>query len=176
MPKPTYEKLDRILMSTEWEQNFPLANVIAMSIDILDQTPLLRDTGRAPSSGNQPLFKFELGWLLRDGFANMVKEIWESVAEEEDSIRQWQAKIQRVRQHLRGWAKNVSGANKKEKQRLLDKLDGLDKKPEVSLLSAQEVDLRHCLHNRLGQLLREEELIWYQRSKAKHLLEGGHKY
>jgi hypothetical protein len=88
MPKPTYEKLDRILMSTEWEQNFRLANVIAMSRDISDQTPLLRDTGRAPSSGNQPLFKFELGWLLRDGFANMVKEIWESVAEEEDSIRQ----------------------------------------------------------------------------------------
>jgi endonuclease/exonuclease/phosphatase family metal-dependent hydrolase len=48
MPKPTYEKLDRILMSTEWEQNFPLANVIAMSRDISDHTPLLRDTGRAP--------------------------------------------------------------------------------------------------------------------------------
>jgi outer membrane protein TolC len=32
-----------------------------------------------------------------------VKEIWESVAEEEDSMmRQWQAKIWRVRQHLRG--------------------------------------------------------------------------
>jgi hypothetical protein len=28
------------------------------------------------------------------------------------------------------------------------------------------------LHNQLSQLLREEELKWYQRSKAKHLLEG----
>jgi hypothetical protein len=43
---------------------------------------------------------------------------------------------------LRRWAKNVSGANKKEKIELLDKLDGLDKKAEVSLLSAQEVDLK----------------------------------
>jgi hypothetical protein len=135
-------KLDRILMSTEWEQNYPLANVVALSIDISDHTPLLLNTGRAPSNGYQPLFKFELGWLLRDGFADMVKEIWESVADGEDVMRQWQTRICRLRQHLRGWAKNVSGTNKKEKKELLDKLDMLDKKEEGSLLSAQEVDLR----------------------------------
>jgi hypothetical protein len=48
----------------------------------------------------------------------------------------------------------------------------LDKRAEAGLLSVQETDLKQCLHNRLGQLLRVEELKWYQRSKAKHLLEG----
>jgi hypothetical protein len=62
--------------------------------------------------------------------------------------------------------------NKKEKKGLLDNLDLLEKKSEASLLSTQEVDLKQCLHNRLSQLLREDELKWYQRSKAKHLLEG----
>jgi hypothetical protein len=95
-------ELDRILLSTEWEQKFLLANVIALSRDISYHTPLLLDTGRAPSSSNQPLFKFELGWILCDGFADMVKEIWESVTDEEDSMRRWQAKIRRLRQHLRG--------------------------------------------------------------------------
>jgi hypothetical protein len=52
LPNPTYEKLDRILMSTKWEQEFPLMNVIALSSDILDHTPLLLDIGRAPSCGN----------------------------------------------------------------------------------------------------------------------------
>jgi hypothetical protein len=131
LPNPTYEKLDRILVSTE--QQFPLANVIALSRDISDHTPLLLDTGRAPVSGNQPLFKFELGWLLCDGFADMVQEIWESVTDEVDSMRHWQAKIRRLHQHLRGWAKNVSGANRKEKKGLLDKLDLLEKKAEVSV-------------------------------------------
>jgi hypothetical protein len=28
---PTYEKLDRILMTTEWEQHFPLSTVITLS-------------------------------------------------------------------------------------------------------------------------------------------------
>jgi hypothetical protein len=91
---------------------------------------LLLDTGRAPSNGYQPLFKFELGWLLYDGFADMVKEIWESVAGGEDVMRPWQTRIHRLRQRLRGWAKNVSGANKKEKKGLLDKLYVLDKKAE----------------------------------------------
>jgi hypothetical protein len=49
----------------------------------------------------------------------------------------------------------------------------LDKKAEVSLLSAQEAYLKQCLHNRLSQLVREEELKWYQRSKAKHYLMEG---
>jgi hypothetical protein len=118
MANPTYEKLDRILMLTEWEQNFPLANVMALSRDISDHTHLLLNTSRAPSSGSQPLFKFELGWLLRDGFGDMVKEICESVNDEEGSMRCWQSKIRRSRQYLRGWAKNVSGANKKEKKRV----------------------------------------------------------
>jgi hypothetical protein len=66
-------------------------------------------------------------------------------------------------------AKNVSGVNKNEKKELLDKLDVLDKRAEASLLSMQ-VDLKQFLHNQLSQQLREQELKWYQRSKAKHLL------
>jgi hypothetical protein len=87
MPNPTYENRDRILTSIEWEQNFLLANVIALSRDILDHTPLLIITSRTPSSGYQPLLKFELGWLLRDGFANMVKGICESVVDKEGVMR-----------------------------------------------------------------------------------------
>jgi hypothetical protein len=40
---------------------------------------------------------------------------------------------------------------RKGKKGLLDKLDVLDKKAEVSLLPSQKVDLRQCLHNRLTQ-------------------------
>jgi hypothetical protein len=145
--------------------------VRALSRDILDHTPLLLDIGHAPTSGSQPLFKFELGWLLRDGFGDMVKEIWESLDDEEDSMIRWQLKIRRMHQHLRGWAKNVSRVNKEEKESL-DKLDELDKRAEAGLLSTQERDLKECLHSRLSQLLREEEIKWYQRSKAKNLLEG----
>jgi hypothetical protein len=70
----------------------------------------------------------------------------------------WQKKIRRLRQFLRGWAKNTSGTYKKEKQQLLDKLDALDKKAEKQNLQQAEIDLKHVLHDRLADLLREEEL------------------
>jgi hypothetical protein len=41
----TYEKLDRVLLSTEWEQNNPLAMVEAPSREILDHSPLLLSSG-----------------------------------------------------------------------------------------------------------------------------------
>jgi hypothetical protein len=90
---PTYEKLDRVLISTEWELSHPLYTVVAMPKDISDHTLLFIDTGTASSSNNQPMFKFELGWLLRDGFMEMVKNVWDSVKDGEDSMRCWQSKI-----------------------------------------------------------------------------------
>jgi mannosylglycoprotein endo-beta-mannosidase len=110
--------------------------------------------------------------LLRDGFNEMVGEVWHNTLAQGSPIEIWQAKIRRLRQHLRGWAKHMSGAYKKEKTTLLDKLDELDKKTEIVLLSDFELDLKHVLSERLAELLREEELKWYQRAKVKHLLEG----
>jgi hypothetical protein len=68
--------------------------------------------------------------------------------------------------------KNVSGAYKKEKTTILNKLDELDKKAETAILNEFELDLKHVLNERLAELLREKELKWYQRTKVKHLLEG----
>jgi hypothetical protein len=113
---PTYEKLDRVLMSTEWEHKFPLSSVVALNRDISDHTPLLLNTNTSSLSNAQHSFKFELGWLLRDGFVDMVKEIWSSVDEGNSAMERWQAKIRRLRQHLRGWSKYTSGLYKKEKK------------------------------------------------------------
>ena len=45
---PTYEKLDRVLMTTEWEFKFLLVTVHALDRGVSDHMPLLLDTG-APS-------------------------------------------------------------------------------------------------------------------------------
>lgn len=169
---PTYEKLDRILVSTEWELHFPKASVVAHSRDISDHTPLLLNTGDSLPSNIQPTFKFELGWLLREGFRDMVAQIWSQDWGGTSALEKWQNKIRKVRQHLRGWAKNISGSNKKEKKEILSKLDILDKKAETVLLSTQEIDTKNFLRNRLAAMLREDEIKWYQRAKTKGLLEG----
>jgi hypothetical protein len=49
-------------------------------------------------------------------------------------------------------------------------IDVLNKKVETSLLSLQEMELRHHLKGQLTKLLREE-IYWLQRSKATKLLQ-----
>jgi hypothetical protein len=35
------------------------------------------------------MFKFQLGWLLRDGFLDMVSGVWNSVVDQDDKMRCW---------------------------------------------------------------------------------------
>jgi hypothetical protein len=52
------------------------------------------------------------------------------------------------------------------------KAEELAKKAEAQLLSQQEWDLKQSIHERLNQLLREEELKWFQRAKTTRILKG----
>ena len=70
--------------------------------------------------------------------------------------------------HLR----TVNRHYKKKKKELISKLDTLDKKTKFQTLNQWEVDLKQTLKTRLIQLLREEEIKWYQRGKTTKLLYG----
>jgi hypothetical protein len=76
LPNPTFEKLDRVLVATEWDQHYPLSSIVALTRDLSDHTPLLLNTRKTRTYNQIPPFKFELGWLLHDDFFDMVKEIW----------------------------------------------------------------------------------------------------
>jgi hypothetical protein len=97
----TYEKLDRVLASTEWEINFPLAKVEPRDRNMLDHTPLVVSTGASThQSGSRP-FRFERGRLLKEGFYDMVANIWRPENSRSSPLQRWQSKICRLRQHLR---------------------------------------------------------------------------
>jgi hypothetical protein len=68
-----------VLASTEWEQKFPLVIVDALNREISDHTPLLLSAGEKVNVSNKPEFKFELSWLLKKDFFEMVAKIWGSV-------------------------------------------------------------------------------------------------
>jgi hypothetical protein len=155
---PTFEKLGQILMTTEWEEKIPLSTIQALSREISNHTLLLLKSGDDTTRSSQPMFKFEMGWLLRDGFIDMIRVIWSNTSSRGTPMEEWQGKIRRVRQYLRGWAKHTSGQYKKEKKKILNTMDRLDKKAETTHLSMNEIDLKHYLNNRLAELLREEEI------------------
>jgi hypothetical protein len=90
--------------------------VEALNRDISDHTPLLLSTGDGVKLKKPPPFQFELGWLLKEGFFEMVSEVWTKENKGTSPMQRWQNKIRRLRQFLRGWAKNMNGAYIKEKQ------------------------------------------------------------
>lgn len=138
----TYEKLDRVLTSIEWEQKFPLVTVRALQRAISDHTPLLLDSGEAIHMGNKHGFSFESSWFTREGFMDMVAREWNRELRGETSVERWQDKIRHLRQYLRGWSKNVSGIYKDEQDNLLKLIDKLDWQAEICLLDANERSLK----------------------------------
>jgi hypothetical protein len=173
LPEPTYEKLDRVLMDANWETKFPMVSVRALERieGLSDHAPILLSTGTPRPTGNHR-FKFELGWLHRDGFHDMVKDVWDRPIADMPPIQRWNSKIRALRTHLRGWARHVSGVLKKEKLRLSSIIDGLEALAEVGPLSTHEIELKNSSNAKIACLLREEELKWYQRSKSQFILEG----
>jgi hypothetical protein len=100
---PTYKKLDRVLASTEWEAHFPLTRVEARDRNISDHIPLVVSIGASTHQSGTSPFRFERGWLLREGFYDMVANIWRSEDSGSCPLERWQSKIRRLKQYLRGW-------------------------------------------------------------------------
>jgi hypothetical protein len=113
-----------------------------------------------------------LAWLFKDGFHEKVAEVWQWKNKGSTSLEKWQNKIRALQRYLKGWVKNINRSYKKEKKEIMGKLEQLDKKAEITMLLPHELDIKHCLNVGLIQLLREEEIKWYQRSKSNRLLQG----
>ena len=88
---PTFEKLNRVLFTTDWEYKYPLASVRALErIEALsDHAPLLTDFGQPIPSSDRRQFKFELGWLTREGFHDLAKKVWARQPRGITPIQRW---------------------------------------------------------------------------------------
>jgi hypothetical protein len=109
LPDPTYEKLDRVLMDSDWESKFPLVSVrVLPRIEVLsDHAPILLTIGM-PLPQRRRTFKFKLGWLNRDGFSDMVKFIWDKSVAWNTPIQRWNNKLRSMCRYLRGWARHMT--------------------------------------------------------------------
>uniref|UniRef100_A0A453NB92 Reverse transcriptase domain-containing protein n=1 Tax=Aegilops tauschii subsp. strangulata TaxID=200361 RepID=A0A453NB92_AEGTS len=172
LPTPTYEKLDRVLASVEWEQKYPMVSVHAMQRAISDHTPLFLDSGEATHVANKNIFSFKQSWFEREGFMEMIAREWDKPVMGRTHVERWQNKIRHLRQFLRGWARNESGIYKKKKESLTQLIEALDVKAETTLLSVNEHRTKSEAEQGLRALLREEELKWALHAKTLKVVQG----
>lgn len=72
---PTLEKLDRILVSKDWEDIFPNTSVKKLPREISDHNPLiLYSESYKPTMHIQ--FRYELSWVNNPEFIAAIKKIW----------------------------------------------------------------------------------------------------
>lgn len=71
---PTLEKLDRLLMSSGWEQLFPLANVHKFTRLVSNHNPLILDTLEEREPRHKS-FRFESSWIQREDSVSTIERI-----------------------------------------------------------------------------------------------------
>lgn len=108
---PILSNLDRILVSTEWENKFPLSTLTSLTRIGSDHSPLALDTWGAIQK-KTPQFHFEKYWFQEEGFLQLVEEKWKALKdrwpETAYSVDKWHGGICGLRQYLRGVGKQHS--------------------------------------------------------------------
>ena len=167
---PTYELLDRVLVSPAWEEKYPLVSVSALNRELSDHTPLLLTTGEKPK--HPPIFRFENCWLLRPNLKHIIAREWNKSFRGRNLEDEWQNRMRNMRKSLQRWNRNVEGFNRKLKKCLLADIDKLDRLSELNGLTAEDRAAQAHLQQQLRIINREEEIKWIQRSKELELKEG----
>ena len=134
---PPYELLERVLVSHEWEEHFPLVCVSTLPSELSDHSPLLIKAGSKPAVPAS--FHFENCWFQRPDIGKIVEDVWKGNYVGNTNIDRWQERFRKLRRTLKGWDRNVQGQYKKNRKILAEQLDALDRKGEELGLTSQDM-------------------------------------
>jgi hypothetical protein len=115
---PTLEKLDRILMSKEWETLFPTVHGHKKPRVLSDHNPLVISI-QSVNLGNKRDFRFELNWLQQPEFLFKVEHIWTTPTKDVNNLDRVLFKIRKLKKPLKGWDFNLAGSRKQKEERKL---------------------------------------------------------
>lgn len=169
---PILVKLDRFLMSSSWEDMFPLVTVKKVVRDISDHNMLVVDSGSDALIMCKRKFRFDTSWFKHENFLPAVKLIWDKKVFSCDPIDVINIKIKRFKKYFKGWGANVFGHMKKEKLKLTLELNDLEQLEEMGNLDEDMIRRKGFIIMRLMEFYSEEESYWHQRSNENWLLYG----
>jgi hypothetical protein len=113
---PTLEKLDRIIVTREWEMLFPTIHVHKEDMGMSDHNPLFLVTQVVKSGGRRD-FRFELTWLRHPNFLQKIKTTWDEPNRDRMTLDKVQFKLKKVKKILKGGASIWLVCRRKERKR-----------------------------------------------------------
>ncbi|MCH96001.1 hypothetical protein A2U01_0016984, partial [Trifolium medium] len=161
-----YERLDRALGNDMWRLEFPDGYVrVLPRLDFSDHHPILISPVDSSHPVAPKLFRFESAWLLEKSYTNMLKECW-------DNNGYVLHNLVKVQQDIKHWKVNTFDQVLHKKKELVARIGGIQR----SIYNSNNVGglrrLERKLHEELNDILKKEELMWFQRSRSKWLTDG----
>jgi hypothetical protein len=167
---PKWSRIDRFLISHEWEARFPGVSQKRLPRFCSDHFPLLLECVNG-SRGKRP-FRFENMWLKNEGFGVLVKQWWDSYHFQGSPSFVFACKIKALKLDLKRWNEETFGNMDSNKSKLLNDLQGFDAIEEFRALGSEELAMKAEVSRELDSCLLMEEVSWRQKSRILWLKEG----
>jgi hypothetical protein len=166
------KKLDRVLVTREWESLFPNVWVYKLPKDMSDRNPLVVDILNHQRVGRNNEFRFELSCLKQQDFLEMVEKIWKVPTRDSIPLDRVIFKLKKVKESLKGWGFNLSGNKKQRMKEIHEEIGTLGLLEEQGSINDDQIRKKVALNVELLHILDEEELYWYRRCHETRLLKG----
>jgi hypothetical protein len=167
---PTMSKIDRALVSVDWDLAFPNAMLQALASTISDHAPL--HLSLSASFRPKHRFRFESFWVNLPGFREAVMEAWVCDPAIVDPFHRLDALLRNAAEALQSWGERSVG-NVKLKIAIANQIVlRFDVASESRQLSQAERWLRNTMKMTVLGLASLDRTIARQRSRIRWLKEG----
>lgn len=158
-------RLDRGLANEEWRMRFGEGAVRNLPKAASDHCPIIISTnGFAPIPGTLKPFCFQAAWMKHAKFHEFVFKNWKKMALIVPFLREFAAKLQK-------WNKEEYYNIFRKKSELWARLEGV----QSILASGRQshlIKLEAKLRREMDEVLNEEELLWFQKSRLEAIRDG----
>ncbi|XP_073362417.1 uncharacterized protein [Aegilops tauschii subsp. strangulata] len=163
-------KIDRVLVSVDWELNFPDVLLQALSSNISDHAPLHLSTSALFCPKRR--FRFEICWTRLEGFEQAVKDAWVCEDDTVDPFKRLNALLRNTASALQAWGQRKIGNIKIHMAIANFVILRLERAMESRQLDWRERWLRRSLKHTLLGLASLQRTIERQRSRLRWIREG----
>ena len=159
--RQTMSRLDRFLVSEDWESRFSGVVQSTLPRPVSDHYPILLDE-RGVRRGLVP-FCFENMWLKKEGFKDLLKYWWQGLNFRGSSSCILATKLKALKGILKTWNKEVFGKVEVNKRLALQQINFWDTQERSRALSMEEREARKEAKDEYKKWVLLEEISWKQK-------------
>ncbi|XP_016178936.1 uncharacterized protein LOC107621429 [Arachis ipaensis] len=157
-------RLDRVLVSVEWLEEFPETRLRGGPKGLSDHCPIIVEDRRM-KGGPRPFWSLD-AWFTHDDFLRMVKEEWRGLGE-----LQFTDKLKALTGPLRSWHKNNFGDMNNKILKLEEKIKKVDDMASAGVYDATMEARRKALVTCCERWYVRKEIHWKQMSRSQQAME-----